>query len=121
MQTPVLSMLLFVVAAAVGAAGQFLYKSGADRTTDSIASYLFNPRLLGLLLAGTDWPVIPCYLEGAFRAWPKGSIFPRPRKVRLVIGPPRHYSHLKRGKEAAQSICQDLRDAVLALRNQIDV
>jgi len=46
MQTPVLSMLLFVIAAAVGAAGQFLYKSGADRTTGSIASYLLNPRLL---------------------------------------------------------------------------
>ena len=28
------------------------------------------------------------------------------------------YAHLKRGKEAALSICHDLRDAVLALRNQ---
>ena len=46
MQTSMTSVLCFVVAAAVGAAGQFLYKAGADRTTDSAASYLLNPRLL---------------------------------------------------------------------------
>lgn len=92
-----------------------LYPEGTRSTTGEMGE--FRPGI-GLLLAGTDWPVIPCYLEGAFRAWPKGSAFPRPRKVRLVIGTPRHYSHLKRGKEAAQSICRDLRDAVLALKNQ---
>lgn len=92
-----------------------LYPEGTRSTTGEMGE--FRPGI-GLLLAGTEWPVIPCYLEGTFRAWPKGSIFPRPRKVRLVIGTPRQYSHLKRGKEAVQSICQDLRDAVLALRNQ---
>lgn len=92
-----------------------LYPEGTRSTTGEMGE--FRPGI-GLLLAGTEWPVIPCYLEGAFRAWPKGSLFPRPRKVRLVIGTPRQYSHLKRGKEAALSICHDLRDAVLALRNQ---
>jgi multidrug transporter EmrE-like cation transporter len=46
MKTPLLSILMFVLAAAIGAAGQFLYKSGADRATGSIASYLYNGRLL---------------------------------------------------------------------------
>ena len=40
-------MAMFVVAAFVGALGQFLYKSGAERTDHSIASYLLNARLLG--------------------------------------------------------------------------
>ena len=31
----------------LGALGQFLYKSGADRATSGAASYLLNPRLLG--------------------------------------------------------------------------
>jgi multidrug transporter EmrE-like cation transporter len=38
---------MFVVAAFVGAVGQFLYKAGADRTTQALSSYLMNPRLLG--------------------------------------------------------------------------
>ena len=47
MQTPVLSIVFFILAALFGAVGQFLYKSGAERATGSIASYLLNARLLG--------------------------------------------------------------------------
>jgi uncharacterized membrane protein len=45
--TPVLSIVYFLVAAVVGALGQYLYKSGADEATGSVASYLLNLRLLG--------------------------------------------------------------------------
>ena len=41
---------MFVVAAFLGALGQFLYKSGADRASGSVASYLLNTRLLGGVL-----------------------------------------------------------------------
>jgi len=44
-RAPAASMVSFVVAALLGAVGQLLYKSGADRTTSSIASYLLNWRL----------------------------------------------------------------------------
>lgn len=47
MPTPVGSIVCFAVAAFVGAVGQFLYKSGAERATGGIASYLLNARLLG--------------------------------------------------------------------------
>ena len=47
MQTPITSILMFVVAALLGAGGQFLYKAGADRTTETVGSYLLNPLLLG--------------------------------------------------------------------------
>jgi len=46
MNTPVTSVLLFALAALLGAVGQFCYKSGADAATGSIASYLLNYRLL---------------------------------------------------------------------------
>jgi multidrug transporter EmrE-like cation transporter len=46
MQTPVLSIVFFILAALLGAVGQFLYKSGAERTTGSWLSYLANPPLL---------------------------------------------------------------------------
>lgn len=43
--TPVSSMVLFLIAALVGALGQFLYKSGAEQTTDAWLSYVTNWRL----------------------------------------------------------------------------
>jgi 1-acyl-sn-glycerol-3-phosphate acyltransferase len=89
-----------------------IFPEGTRSATGELGE--FKPGV-GLLLAGIEVPVVPCYLEGAFQAWPKGKRFPRPRDVRLVIGEPRRYSHLKRGKEAAVQICQDLRDAVVAL------
>jgi 1-acyl-sn-glycerol-3-phosphate acyltransferase len=80
----------------------------------------FKPGV-GLFLAGTGYPVIPCYLDGAHRAWPKGSIFPRPRPVRLVIGSPRTYTELTAGKAAAIQICRDLRESVQSLRENSTV
>lgn len=47
MGTPAVSILMFLAAAALGAVGQLLYKSGADAAGGSVASYLLNPRLLG--------------------------------------------------------------------------
>ena len=45
-RTPPLSMVLFLVAAVLGAVGQFLYKSGAERAGRSLPGYL-NVRILG--------------------------------------------------------------------------
>ena len=53
MGTPLLSIVYFIVAAALGALGQYLYKSGADATGDTIASYLLNGKL---------WSGVACYL-----------------------------------------------------------
>jgi len=59
--------------------------------------------------------VLPCHLAGAFEAWPKGKMLPRPGRLRLIIGAPRTYAALKPGKDSALHICQDLRDAVVEL------
>ena len=47
MATPAASIVMFLVAAVLGAVGQYLYKSGADTAGGSVQSYLLNPRLLG--------------------------------------------------------------------------
>lgn len=44
--TPPLSVVLFVVAALLGAVGQFLYKSGAERAGGTITGYVLNSRIL---------------------------------------------------------------------------
>jgi len=77
----------------------------------------FKPGI-GLLVAGTQIPIVPCYLDGAFKAWPKGKIVPRPRKLRLRIGEPKIYAHLPAGKESSLHVSADLQKAVAALRSQ---
>ncbi|MDQ3199741.1 MAG: 1-acyl-sn-glycerol-3-phosphate acyltransferase [Verrucomicrobiota bacterium] len=67
----------------------------------------FKPGI-GSLLAGRPVNVVPCYVEGAFRVWPKGRRFPRPRKVRLIIGGVRQFA----GDEGAAAIAAELQTAV---------
>jgi multidrug transporter EmrE-like cation transporter len=50
MKTPAISIVYFLIAALVGALGQYLYKSGADKTSGSLSSYILNPQLLAGVL-----------------------------------------------------------------------
>jgi multidrug transporter EmrE-like cation transporter len=45
MRTPTVSIVYFLIASLLGAVGQFLYKSGAERAGGSLGSYL-NARIL---------------------------------------------------------------------------
>jgi len=67
------------------------------------------------LVAGTNIPVLPCHLDGAFDAWPKGQSLPRPKTVRLRIGAPRVYASYGNGREPLQQITSDLQRAVVQL------
>ncbi len=42
---------------------------------------------LALLAAKARVPVIPAAVRGAFEAWPRGRLFPRPGKVTVAFGP----------------------------------
>ena len=75
-------------------------------------------RGVGMLLAGGHYPVVPCYLDGTFKAWRKGVLIPRPARVRLAIGEPRTYERVECTDAGALHICADLRAAVLALASK---
>lgn len=53
MSTPAISVIFFLVAAFLGALGQYLYKEGAAAASGSLASYLLNPRLIGGVICYT--------------------------------------------------------------------
>ena len=90
----------------------FLFPEGTRSTHGELGEFKAG---IGMLLSGIDVPVIPCYLAGAYAAWPKGAWLPRPRKLHLRIGTPRRYDRLKPGKQAALTISSELRDAVQEL------
>jgi 1-acyl-sn-glycerol-3-phosphate acyltransferase len=64
------------------------------------------------LAGGTEIPIVPCHLEGAARAWPKGAWVPRPRKLTLAIGAPRTYPKPVESKADKRAMAEDLRQAV---------
>jgi 1-acyl-sn-glycerol-3-phosphate acyltransferase len=94
-----------------------IFPEGTRSTTGATQEFKCG---IGALVAGRDVDVLPCYLDGAFRAWPKGRNFPRPGKVRLVIGAPRNYASRANDKTNISLIASELRDAVEQLGQHHD-
>jgi 1-acyl-sn-glycerol-3-phosphate acyltransferase len=69
----------------------------------------FRPGI-GWLLAGTTIPVLPCRLEGCYRALPKGAWWPRPYRLRLTIGGQRTYPEAD-----PRTVAEDLRNVIVGL------
>jgi 1-acyl-sn-glycerol-3-phosphate acyltransferase len=90
-----------------------IFPEGTRSTTGEVGEFKSG---IGALVAGRDVAVAPCFIDGSFRAWPKGRRLPRPRKIRLVIGTPRNYRNYGTGKSDIGAIATELRDAVNQLR-----
>lgn len=90
-----------------------IFPEGTRSKTGEIGR--FKPGI-GALVAGTNIPVVPCYLEGAYRAWPKGALAPRPAKLRLRIGRAVYFGDVAEGSEGAREVAARLEEAVRALR-----
>jgi 1-acyl-sn-glycerol-3-phosphate acyltransferase len=75
----------------------------------------FKPGI-GMLVAGNDVPVVPCCIEGAFRALQPGRFVPSRVPIRLRIGSPIRFREIPNERAAWSTIAQSVRDAVERLR-----
>jgi 1-acyl-sn-glycerol-3-phosphate acyltransferase len=67
------------------------------------------------LIRRTDVPVIPVGVAGAFEAFPKGTPFPLPGRVRVVIGKPFDREKLAEfSKEQEPELLNHVRDRIVA-------
>jgi 1-acyl-sn-glycerol-3-phosphate acyltransferase len=89
-----------------------LFPEGSRSRTGRVGE--FRPGV-GMMLAGCDTPVFPCYIGGAHAAFPRGAWLPRPWAVSLTLGEPLRFADRPHGKDSAAQIARDLRAAVLAL------
>jgi 1-acyl-sn-glycerol-3-phosphate acyltransferase len=89
-----------------------IFPEGTRSTTGQVGEFKSG---IGALVAGKDVAVVPCFVDGSFRAWPKGRRMPRPTKVRLIVGPPRNYRARSSDRVELTTIANELRDAVIAL------
>src|SRR5437868_7383416 len=92
-----------------------IFPEGTRSTTGEISEFKSG---IGALVAGKDVAVVPCFVDGSFRAWPKGRRLPRPGKLRLVVGAPRNYRARNTDKIDICAIAAELRDAVNELRQK---
>ena len=90
-----------------------LFPEGTRTQTGEVGRFRSG---IARLVAGERTPVVPCYLDGGFSAFPKGAAFPRPRRLTLRIGRPVRFADVApKDREAMAGICTTLRDAVVAL------
>jgi 1-acyl-sn-glycerol-3-phosphate acyltransferase len=90
-----------------------LFPEGTRTQTGEVGPFKSG---IARLVAGERTPVVPCYLDGGFGAFPKGALFPRPRRLTLRIGRPiRFPDDAPEDREAIARICTTLREAVVGL------
>jgi 1-acyl-sn-glycerol-3-phosphate acyltransferase len=89
-----------------------LFPEGTRTTTGIMGRFRSG---IGRLAAGNDIDVLPCHLEGGLRAWPKGRLFPRPRKLHLRIGQTKNYRHLDPCPASVRAVCAELEEHVARL------
>jgi 1-acyl-sn-glycerol-3-phosphate acyltransferase len=71
---------------------------------------------IGMIVAGTSVPVVPCWLEGCMRAMPPGRWLPRPRRIRVLVGEPVVYASTSNDREGWDAIAADLEARIRGLR-----
>jgi 1-acyl-sn-glycerol-3-phosphate acyltransferase len=70
---------------------------------------------LGMLLAGTSVPNIPCRLRGTFEALPPNRKWPRPRKISVKLGPAMSFPATVNDRSGWNEIAQSVEAAVKSL------
>lgn len=89
-----------------------LFPEGTRSRSGAMAD--FKPGL-GMMIAGAKVPVIPCHLSGAYEAWPPLKKWPRPRKLRLRVGPPLNFENEPNSRQGWELIATRCAEAVKAL------
>jgi 1-acyl-sn-glycerol-3-phosphate acyltransferase len=95
-----------------GPCGFIIFPEGA-RSRDG--NYLpFKPGI-GMLVAGTPVPVVPCHLSGTFEALPAGVRFPRPRRITIRVGEPARFADVTNDKSGWERVVRVVEERVKQL------
>jgi 1-acyl-sn-glycerol-3-phosphate acyltransferase len=70
---------------------------------------------IGMLLAETNVPVVPCYLEGTFEACPAERTVPLRLPIRLRAGPPLSFAEVPDKRAGWEEVATRLEEAVRRL------
>ena len=93
--------------------GYILFPEGTRSRTGQMSSFRAG---VGMLVAGTAVPVVPCHLQGTFDAMPPHAKWPRPTKITLKIGAPCRFEDIANERNGWRTIAERLEREVRSLR-----
>ena len=79
----------------------------------------------GILAKELDIEVVPVYIEGSHKAWPRMGRFPKPHAIKLIFGQPVHYGRIlgqegqASGDEPYKKIAEKIREDIISLQTQV--
>ena len=73
---------------------------------------------IGMLVAETNVPVVPCALVGTFTALPANRKLPRPTQIRLSIGKPLQFGSATNDRAGWSQVAETLQESVRSLLAQ---
>jgi 1-acyl-sn-glycerol-3-phosphate acyltransferase len=86
-----------------------IFPEGGRTRTGSMMPFKHG---LGMLVAGTNVPVVPCGLIGTFEALPPTRKIPRPVRIKLIIGEPLNFAATPNNREGWLHIARSLESSV---------
>jgi 1-acyl-sn-glycerol-3-phosphate acyltransferase len=89
-----------------------LFPEGTRSRDGSMAAFKAG---IGMVVAGTDVPVVPCRIRGAFAAFPPQAKLPRPRPVAVRIGAPLSFAGVANDRAGWSEVAAALEAAVREL------
>jgi 1-acyl-sn-glycerol-3-phosphate acyltransferase len=95
-----------------GACIYILFPEGTRTRTGEMAP--FKPGL-GRLVAGTNIPIVPCYIKGTFAALPAMGVVPRWEKISARVGKPLSFAETTNDRAGWESIAVATENAVRSL------
>src|SRR5262249_24935248 len=73
---------------------------------------------IGMLLAETNVPVVPCYLDGTFEACPAERRVPLRLPIRMRVGPPLNFAEVPDKRAGWEEVATQLEEAVRRLASE---
>ncbi len=70
---------------------------------------------IGMLVAGTPVPVVPCHITGSFDAMPAGVRLPRPRRITIRVGQPLKFADVPNDKIGWARVIRVVEDRIKGL------
>ncbi|MBI5095958.1 MAG: 1-acyl-sn-glycerol-3-phosphate acyltransferase [Candidatus Hydrogenedentes bacterium] len=92
-----------------------LFPEGKRSRDGSMAEFKAG---LGVLVAGTNAQVVPCYLDGCYYALRPETKWPRPHRITVRVGKPLDFSGVSNDREGWLHITAEIEKHVKALMRQ---
>lgn len=93
-----------------------LFPEGTRSRTGEIGR--FKPGL-GCVVCGTEVPVVPCTIEGAWKVMPPDASIPRPRKIRMRTGKSLVFGNVADDRHGWESAIAEVEGAVRASKGSM--